>query len=472
MKKNILVIGMLLSAAFPLGAVWQPLDSKVIETRDNERGCMVFPTMEYSWAYNAHDNNKNQQGLDKLLFGQVITLGNLFLPSKLANEGKLKSTAGGAADNYYQDAYLGTLANTELNIDAEQQQYRFAVNGAWTFNKELEGQHVLWTCGFHLPIEYYEHTMNMTLSKIDIGTSARYTGEVTSDSVGGHPEFLQRYADAWDFFSDEVLLARGLLLDQHQRSFGIGSVKLYSMLDWKNFANYKSIDAVQLAFVLGLPSSTNPDGNTIWQIERGSSNTVQMGAQAHLAFNMGECCNAYFTVSAMGHAASNVKQRVPKKMTGAIAERLNEDVEIAFFGHGTTGTKLGSALYLSAAIDEYDTVIPFFAQSNILTRRHLGAKINATFGVKADAGPFVFDAWYTLYYKQKDSAKVHPDAPAGTYNIDLTTERTNETRNTFGWSSTYGLQEGATLSIGTQHVFKAQNSPQYHTVFITFGSTF
>ena len=173
MKKNILVIGMLLSAAFPLGAVWQPSDSKVIETRHNERGCMAFPTMEYSWAYNSYDNNKNQQGLDKLLFGQTITLGNLFLPSKLANEGKLKSAADGANNNFYQDAYLGTLANTELNIDAEQQQYRFAVNGAWTFNKELEGQHVLWTCGFHFPIEYYEHKMNMTLSKIDIGTSAR-----------------------------------------------------------------------------------------------------------------------------------------------------------------------------------------------------------------------------------------------------------------------------------------------------------
>ena len=244
------------------------------------------------------------------------------------------------------------------------------------------------------------------------------------------------------------------------------------MLDWKNFANHKSIDALQLAFILGLPSDTNPDGNTIWQIERGSSNTVQVGAQAHLGWHMGEHCNSYLTVSAMGHVPSDVKQRVPKKMIGAVAERLNEDVGIAFFGHGTAGTKLGSTLFLSDAIDEYDTVIPFFAQSNILTRRHLGAKINATLGIKMDAGPFVFDAWYNMYYKQKDSAKVHPDAAAGTYNIDLTTDRTNETRNTFGWSSTYGLQKGATLSVGTQHVFKAQNSPQYHTLCVTFGSTF
>ncbi|MFT6765378.1 MAG: hypothetical protein ACJAZS_000255 [Alteromonas naphthalenivorans] len=44
--------------------------------------------------------------------------------------------------------------------------------------------------------------------------------------------------------------------------------------------------------------------------------------------------------------------------------------------------------------------------------------------------------------------------------------RTNQLSYTFGWEARYGLKAGATISTGSEHVIKAENSPQYHSWFL------
>ena len=67
---------------------------------------------------------------------------------------------------------------------------------------------------------------------------------------------------------------------------------------------------------------------------------------------------------------------------------------------------------------------------------------------------------YTVTFSETGSITV----PAGC--------RTNQRTHSFGWDVAYPFGDDKSFSIGSQHVIRGKNSPRYHSLFITFKTSF
>ncbi len=462
--KNKLLLGALLSAAPFASAIWQPADIAIPTTKSGKRGILVMPSLESHVGYRAFDADGVKGGLDTLLFTQAFTIGDVFLASRLAAAGKLQSWNNVTPSDTL--SYLGTLATAKVNIVAEQQCARLGFNGAFTFKKNLVGNDVLWTMGYAIPVEYYEHKMDLTFSDVQVGIDVDFLGH-----TGAIDQFVTNYADMYEFFNQDVVELKGLAFNTRQRSLGIGSVKLFSMLDWKGMA-HRDIEQFQLAVVLGLPTGTTPDGNVVWPIERSASGAMQLGAHGNVQWKIASHWNPFIKFEVTGRFAKNVYQRVPKKKTFAAGTSLFTDGILANDNFTDVAGAGAASRLLNAPIDEYDSLIPFFADQRVMTSRRLGIILNFECGNTIKTNAFDVNLAYNLYYTQKDKITVSSDAPAGVYNTDVLTANTKQLRHSFKWEAVYVLRDNTFLSLGSQHVVHGHNTPQYHAGMLSFVSTF
>ena len=62
--------------------------------------------------------------------------------------------------------------------------------------------------------------------------------------------------------------------------------------------------------------------------------------------------------------------------------------------------------------------------------------------------------------------------PRGTYDYDVPVACTDTFSCSFGWDISYQLPHNVTCSLGSQSVLVGKNTPQYHTLMLSFVSQF
>lgn len=456
--KNKIKLGMLLCVTSSLFSVWQPIEINVGPTDTTKQGCVLIPRLSHSMGYRAFDSTDNQTSLSGLLFdGATLKFEDVFQFSKMAKNSQVQETTTDT-DIAYATSYFGTLADSKININAKQECSSIVAAGSMTLTKDLGGKGICATVGFVAPFEYRIHKMDVNFTDVNIGTDV-----VAGATNGAIDEFVTRYADVRSFFDEDVIALKGLVFNELQRSFGIGSTKLYVQFDFKEKA-HKHFDAFQIAVVLGLPAGAKPDGNTIWPIERGGSGSTQLGAQFNASWVVSGKVKAFVTMDIMKRFKIDTYMRVPKKKVVAAG--------VAFSASDIIANSNLDAFATRVAIDAYETSRPYFADQRVLTERRLGAILNVKGGIDVDAGPFGFSSWYHFMFKQTDKVTIHKDAPSGTYNTSPATVNTKQRRHSLGWQATYPLGDNANFGIGSEHVVAGRSTPQYHTLFLNFISTF
>lgn len=446
-----------------LAAVWQPTDmSPVLPAGNHQRKAVIFPQLEYHMAYNATNGEHN---LDEMLFGQTVHIRDISLASRLANQQKL-ATVGDPATAEANDEYLGTMADAEVAFNTKQQVARLGLNGSMRLNENLcEGPQ--WSVGFSIPFEYYEHGMDVNITEGSAGTLAT-SGAGRFGNVQNITLFAVDHGDLDAYWRNDILQLKGLQKTDTRRNIGIGSVRLSSTLHAKK----GSLGNFYVSALVGLPTGSKSNGNIVWPIERGASNSWQIGFSGAWNCKLNDRWSFFSQSSFMKSFSMNVNLRVPKLNTSTQGTSLFAAgilANVRFTGTAGTAT---TDLVLKETISEYDSAMPYFANNAINVKRRLGWIVNSKGGFKYDAGPFDLKFWYDFYFRRKTKVRANNNTPDGTYNYATVTARTEQVRHTLGWMTEYPLGMDSKIGIGSSHVFTGKNTPKYHSMYLNFSSCF
>lgn len=458
MNKKIVLLSLCIAGIFPATAgVWQPYSETTSVDVPGKMISVIAPFVQHHMATQAFDAHHNEVELDAMIFGKEFTIGDVYLLSKLAKESKLQEAAN-PQDN---SGWLATLSDAKIDIEAVQKCFRFGFNGSVTLPQHgNDGLKVI--LGFSLPFEYYEHSMDLDFPDSELGANS-----VTTSSL--HSVFLQNYGTVESFFYRDVIGLKGLVFKELQRGLGVGTTQLFALLDLSNYAHEK-IEKMQVGVILGVPTGTEPDSSVVWPIERGSSNAVQLGILSNITWAGNRYFNPFFSCRILGNLASTVSQRVPRKYTFA-ANTSMATAGIINRSATTSGTSTG--MLLNTAIDRYETDVPYFADTAIPVDRTLGARFDVKFGNSINYyDKLILNTWYYFHQRLGDKVKAAQGAPAGVYNFDVVTARTNQRTHSFGWDVAYPFGIDKAFSIGSQHAIRGKNSPRYHSVFVAFETSF
>ncbi len=439
-------------------AVWQPYMETTSVDVPGKTVSVLAPFGQHHVATQAFDANHNEVELDTMLFGKELTIGDVYLQSKLAKEAKLQSTAANPTDTL---GWLATLSDAKIDIESVQKCFRFGFNGSLTLPKNSnDGVKVI--LGFSLPFEYYEHHLDVDFPDAELGADS---GTGSSD----YDVFFANYGTVESFFYRDVIGLKGLVFKEFQRSLGVGATELFGLLDLSNYAHEK-IEKMQIGVILGLPTGSEPDSSVVWPIERGSSGAWQLGAISNITWFRNGFFNPFVSCRVLGSFANTISQRVPRKYTFAAGQTMAQ-TRIIHRSATTTGTSIGMAL--NTAIDRYETDVPFFADTAIPVERTLGAIFDVKFGNSINYyDKLILNTWYYFHQRLGDTIKVASWAPVGVYNIDVVSARTNQRTHSFGWCVAYPFGIDKLFSIGSQHAIAGKNSPRYHSLFIAFQASF
>jgi hypothetical protein len=459
MNKKIKVVVFLLGAlgcqeAF---AGWQPMPRIGVDMDPTKFVYVVAPYFVSDIAYKAFGNDKHSIGLDKFVFGKTVQIKDVFLASRIAGLGDTNVNAG---------SYLSLLSTTTMVMEASQHRDMFSVE--WSLNTALGSSDVLLTTGITVPFEYYEQDINVEYEGAALGSDYSTT-PITTTNPGF---FFTKYPDMDGFVQTEILDPKGLSLKNFQRSFGVGAIRLFSMLDFSNYWT-EATKRLQIGFVAHLDAPQTENANIVWPIERGLGATYVGGfAQVYLNFNA--FLKPFIVAEVTGAVAKNMLMRVPvlKTVTGAQAA-ANITFGNADVLSGTFNTSL-----VTAPFSFYDSSVPFFSDETLLVRRRRGALQLVKFGNSFDLGGIAqLDVWYEHAHRMQDkitrSSKADPTTESNTYDFEVVTRNTRNSYHIFAWQMIYGFQdsvddgfEGAKITLGTQHVIKGKNAPQYQSAFV------
>lgn len=434
-------------------AGWQPTPRIGVDMDPTKFMYVVAPYFRTDLAYKAFDANKHSIGLDAFVFGKpAVQIKDVFLASKLAG---LDDTTLSTSN------YLSLLSTATMSMELDQTRNMFSLE--WSLNVALGDSDVLLTSGVTVPVEYYEQTIDIEYIGASLGTT--FAGGPTDPGF-----FFTLYPDMDGFFQTEVLSPKGLVLKDFQRSLGIGSVRLFSMLDFSNYWA-ESVERLQIGFVAHLDAPQTENANIVWPIERGLGATY-VGGFGQVYLNFTSFLQPFIIAEVTGAVAKNMMMRVPQLKTVTAAQVA----AVATFGSSNilcssnlTGT------VIDVPFEMYDSTVPFFADQALLVRRRRGALQTVKFGNRFDFASKAFlDVWYEHAHRMADkitrSDKAAGSTATNVYNFNVVTQNTRNSYHILGWQMIYGFQDGvvdgAKITLGTQHVMKGKSAPQYHTAFM------
>jgi hypothetical protein len=462
MNKHILLLGTLLFSIVSVEAFWNMPNAIGLPMDTGKHGYLSAPSVRYDLAYRAFDSNKNQVALHTLILGKSsVQIQDVYLLSKLAlvdataSPAKVSNVAGTTLGEY-----ITKIGNATIDFDFEEKRFQTSIEGSVTL--PLFESDTLLTVGVMLPFEYYKHYINRRYDFAGSNLLGLQSATANTGSSANVDRFFVNNATMDSFVQQEVLAPKGLtMLDVH-RTFGLGSPRIFGLVDLSHYWD-EDVQKAQFGLEVVRRAPQGDTHNIVWPAIRGwGANYV--GANLALELSFTSCFRPYLKGEVFGALSHAERLRVPKqkKRISAAGDLSANDILSPSFHSAFTVPNTDAGNF-----SLYDSTVPFFADSAIEVKRRRGGIANLEIGNRMLFKEKVDTRVYMqLRHKSKDSVKSNKNTAAGTYDYAMVTNRTNQLSYTFGWDATYGLTGDATLTTGSEHVVKAENCPQYHSWFL------
>ncbi len=436
---------------------WQPMPRIGVFMDPTKMVYVRAPYVEFDLAYQGFDINKNQVSLSSLVFGKpVVQLKDVFLASNLA--------AQPGITNANANEYLSLLSTMTIDMSLEQKACIFDVEASLTF--ALGKSDVLFTMGITAPVEYYEQ--DITTKYLSGGG----LGLASAETIAGPTNpgfFAANDANMDTFFQQNVLAPKGLTMPARQQSLGIGEVRVYAMLDFSNYWP-EVVEKLQGGFVAHINPLQRVNPNVVWPIERGLGATY-LGGFAQCSLNVTPFLKPFIVGEVTDDFSHDQLMRVPMQKSVTNAQIVAAGA-LTFPAAGVLASANFATYDVLAPFTQFDTTVPFFADTTLLVSRRRGSWGQVMIGNRFEFGDAAELAiWYEHDHKTNDHIKRSTGNNANTatasnvYNFVPLTQNSRASYQVIGWCIQYTLDNDIKFTLGSKHVVKGKNAFQYQTGF-------
>ncbi|MEX0849425.1 MAG: hypothetical protein WD055_04290 [Candidatus Dependentiae bacterium] len=376
------------------------------------------------------------------VFGRDILIKNIFLASKLADEGKF--TLPGSAPAFGADQseqYIACTADTKLKIEGSFQETNGELSLFSTF--------VMYDCvklatGFYVPVRHIERDLRLQCvdGQITCGRPDNITGE---DNI---IQFFSDYVDFNDYIFNGILAPKCIECNLHQKRTGLGDVSVATILDFAGYSDWWQIARFGLVGIL--PTGEIRNGNILWEIEFG---TGAFRFKPFIDIHMWtgyQYFNPRFyldvIISAPFHGQRRIPQKKDKKSELLIPPRFQPFIVLPF--------------------DDFDATKREFADAASTTRIHYGTQVdvlagNLFFNIMQSA--FSAGLFYEGTYKGSDRlAVVCPKAKFNTYLLE---KISNQIAHMIRWNVQWTGDGQTVFEFGSRHVLGGRNTFNINEIF-------
>ncbi len=465
-----------------------------------ERHWAIPVTMHYSFGNRSFGGESENCTLSNLVFGKSFTIGDIFLPSKLSRDRKVRvSQSGGGvtldANNlvptfqrpnddatqfgtFGSDQYIGLLAPISVGIETDRDEVGFDVSIIYRFHTG-SNEDIYVALGATIPFKSVEHKMDLQLAGgegLDQLRAGNVGDNVTIGSEMAINQFFDDFSDVEDFLLRGVLGPRCLQFKKRQRKTGIGDINFFTHVDFAarlQQCTRNWVDSALVGINLVIPTGNRDKGNAIWEPILGNGGAFQVDVFGNIIFNGPvKAFNPVFRlIGTFSTRFTNKDLRVAKVRTSEVTGVVNLPTLRDVFPNLSAPINARFGPYFVAAFNEPDSTVPMFADQKIPTCVKYGTKI--IFG----AGNYAYNVFnlgfrlglfYEFMHKSEDCVTVKCDPSGltpGEFDTNALICRTSRRAHTFSWSLTYEFENMVELSFGSLHVFAGKNVPRHRDIF-------
>jgi len=442
-------------------------------------------SVHYSFANRSFNNCNDKSSLANLIFNQDFTIQDIYLFSRLSNNGKISnSMANGSLGpkrgmvtlanegfGAFQDDFFTTLlAPTQVVIDAEQREFVADASFIYRFDSD-RWQRAYGVVGFTIPFKSRLHVMDCSF----VGGALRSSAEDPGLDVMLR-DFFQQVTGMKDFFLSGILAPKGITFEGRQRKTGVGDISLFSFIDFAAVSH--CLDGMQMGINFVLPAGGKPNPNTVWDLVLGNGGAFQVELFANTLFRTDWApFNPNIRLVGQFSVPFTSRRRVPKckQQTGgrmSLTPVLARSIELIVPEAFQTG-------FFIDDFELFDTTVLELADQAVRTRTRYGPRL--IFGL----GNYFYNVFklgfrlgllYEFMYKSKDSVCLKPDKCAacdpGTFNTKLLESRTKQQAHSLAWELAYKFDNLVELTMGSQHLIAGRNIPRNHEFFASLTAVF
>lgn len=457
----------------------------------------VYNTFCLDQAYN---NCKRAVPMSELIFGSSsFTIGDIFLLSRLSENGNLYSSGTSSRQNINQRAqtanptimqYLALVAPTKVILDADAYEMGADLSFVYRFNfgKCID---VACSVGLNVPVICQTHELDLRLINSRLVGQINYAAGDTTVRDGSLNLFFNEFVSIEDFFYRAVLLPKGLTLERKQQTIGFGDISLFSTFDFAPSLDW--VDGLQVGFNLSFPTAKKPTGNSVWEIQLGAG-AVQLDLFSNAIFNGG---TNYFnpTVYLAGQFSfqftsnmripqivRHVSSPVPNQPADRVTTGTPPDVTPNIPGLVVPGAPPAPDVpnvfrnYYTTSFSEVDSTVRYFADSVSSVRSKIGSRVVVGFGnyfYATSSCQLRLGVFYDFTAKGADNLCVYNCSSDTTTVFDTSLFTCiSEYGQRISWHAAYKLGCCGEFMIGTQHIVAGKNVYKTNQAFATFVGTF
>lgn len=427
-------------------------------------------------THNGFDECGKEAALAQSLIGPQFLLQDIFLLSRLSEQGKLylqepllcpppalpaPQPPFGQCPN---QQYLALLAPMALEFThGKQQDVGFDINPFYRF--PLDCDETMWlNLGLDVPIKAKKQTLHLDFQGDFLNGEAG-----TSVSSAVLEQFFTDFQSIEDFLNRAVFYPKGLNFVPNQHIFGLGDISVSAAVD---VGKALDIDSVQFGANMVVPTGRSGTGNVIGELTLGggvydfeffgntnvrtSSNIFNPTIRCALGFGYSPACNSRINCGK--------GLRIPQIITGENGEVVTQvpGLVVPVFSQ-----------YFTQNFNEVNTTVPQFADFLVPAKLHIGPRGLIAFGNYFYNLFNLPDMRLGLFYDYSVKAKDHVVALApGEFNVDVLSDGTNMRAHRIGANLTYTFENSFEFTLGSQHIIAGMNTPKTNELVCIFTAVF
>ena len=396
--------------------------------------------------------------LSNLLFCP-FTIEDIFLLSKLSNEGKIylfdACILNPEYRNIRENQYLAYIAPFKVNMVCCTKERGGNFGGICRFSCGCEKK-IVCGLGFNIPIKSCSHIIDLNF----IGVNQKKNGftEAQLDFVAA--DFNKNYIDIYDFFCREILAPKNLCFKERQNKVGVGDISFFALFDIAHL--FDRIDGLQINLDLSIPSGGKYEGKNIWEVVLGNGGATQLGLSVDSLIRTSKnYINPSISLGGKFSFEFSSCRRVPQLKSSDVSpgQPLKDvkDLIVTVF-----------KAYSVRPFCEYDSCVKYFADQAFLTKTKLGSIFYFSLGnyfYNLFKKCFNLNVFYDFLYKGKDCVRVC--AKTGTFNTDLLERCTDIRSHQISWNLGYVSGCGIEFNVGSRHIIAGKNYPKTNEWFVS-----
>lgn len=405
------------------------------------------------------DENNRKQPLADLIIGEDISVGDIYLLSRLSANGNINLPGNGTNfGNIPSQQYIACLSHAKVNFTARTSEIEGLVRYMRYFELGCCGC-LKGSLGAILPIRQVNRKLDYELCNtfISCGTNPLPLGGIGETNVG---QFFSDYGDVNDFFKREVIEAKGLSLKRNNKKVGVGDLKILSLLDWTNYTPWAEDFSLGLNFII--PTGTKRSADIIWDSDLGNGGAPEI--EFFLSGHFNSCrsyLNPFVYFEGVYSFPFSVKRRVPKKIINGEQRSVN-----------TVDGLTSNVRYMNHVVQpfcEFNSLALEFADRAVNVKIQYGSRLRFICGNYLKN---IFDTQITLGFfydfENEDRAyvrvKEHTQDKFDTRLLETLTDRIS---HEIGWSASWYYNKQVKFFVGSKHTVGGRRTFAYNKIFIS-----